>query len=175
MAIERRSVTGRRKFVIGAAVGLAAVLAVMPALARKPAHAAIPPGPVGLWIDHTGRGAVEIAQCEGKATLCGWIVWLKDPLDKRGKPLRDQLNEERAKRNRPICGLQILGELKQQRDGSWDLGWIYDPERGEAFDAELRMRGTDRLQVTGYKGFKFLSETFQWRRATDPVPPRCTA
>src|ERR1700675_2077738 len=32
--------------------------------------------PIGIWIDHTGRGAVEITDCNGK--LCGHLVWFKD-------------------------------------------------------------------------------------------------
>jgi uncharacterized protein (DUF2147 family) len=37
--------------------------------------------PIGVWIDHTGRGAVEIIDCGGK--LCGHLVWFKDA--KQGK------------------------------------------------------------------------------------------
>jgi uncharacterized protein (DUF2147 family) len=131
------------------------------------------PTPVGVWIDHTGRGAVEIAPCAQE--LCGRIIWLQQPNDKQGRPLRDGLNAEKAKRNRAICGLQIIGGLKRQRDGSWDNGWIYDPEQGESFDVEIRLRGPDSLQVKGYKGLKFLSETFQWTRAPNPPQPRCPA
>jgi hypothetical protein len=29
------------------------------------------------------------------------------------------------------------------------------------------------LQVKGYKGLKFLSETYQWRRADAPLTPPC--
>ena len=128
-------------------------------------------GPVGLWFDHTGRGAVEISPCGND--LCGRIVWLKDLNDKNGRPLRDALNGETGKRNRPICGLQVIGGLKQQSDGSWDKGWIYDPEQGESFDVELRLRGADGLQVKGYKGLKFLSETFQWKRVAALPSARC--
>lgn len=134
---------------------------------------AVPPpsGPVGLWIDHTGRGAVEIVPCANQ--LCGRIVWLKEPNDKQGRPLVDALNEDKRKRARSICGLQIIGQLQVQRDGSWDNGWIYDPEQGESFDVEIRLRSPDKLQVKGYKGLKFLSETFQWTRAAAPPGPRC--
>lgn len=130
-----------------------------------------PPGPVGVWIDHTGRGVVEIHPCGN--TLCGSIVWMQQPNDKKGQPLRDSLNGDRRKRSRVICGLQIIGGLKAMRDGSWDAGWIYDPEQGESFDVELRLRAPDLLQVKGYKGFKFLSETFQWRRAASVPVPGC--
>ena len=71
--------------------------------------------------------------------------------------------------------MQVIGDLKPMRDGSWDRGWIYDPEQGESFDVEVRLRAPDLLQVTGYKGLKFLSETFQWRRAAQLPAPACPA
>lgn len=139
--------------------------------ARSAAPQNAPPGPTGLWIDHTGRGAVEIVSCAD--ALCGRIIWLQQPNDKAGQLLRDEKNEDRAKRSQPICGLQIIGGVKLQSDGSWDNGWIYDPEQGERFDVEIRLRSPDQLQVKGYKGVKFLSETYQWKRATTPPEPRC--
>lgn len=148
------------------------VLVGIPAVAQT---AAPPPlaGPVGIWLDHTGRGAIEIADCSGQ--LCGRIVWLQNPLGKDGKPLVDTQNSDKSKRGAPICGLQIIGGLKRQSDGSWDDGWIYDPEEGEQFDLELRMAGPEQLQVKGYKGVKFLSETYQWRRISQTPGPKCAA
>jgi uncharacterized protein (DUF2147 family) len=187
-----------------AAATLAAALTFAPADAQQPTPrkgaqaaapvpppAAIDPGAVGVWIDHTGRGAVEIAPCgtltppgaaappppptakPGEPTiLCGRIVWLQNPNDEKGKPLIDALNKDPAKRGAPICGLQIIGNVKPQSDGSWDNGWIYDPEQGSAFDVELRLRNPETLQVKGYLGVKFLSETYVWRRAKQQ-PPKC--
>ena len=51
---------------------------------------------------------------------------------------------------------------------------IYDPEKGEEFSVELALRQPDVLQVKGYMGMKFLSETFTWHRAP-PDQQRCTA
>jgi hypothetical protein len=190
-----------------AAAALVATLSIAPAEAQQPKPprkgaqaappapppAAIEPGAVGVWIDHTGRGAVEIIPCStltagpaGAAApppppaanpaepqnLCGRIVWLQNPNDAKGKPLIDDLNKNPAKRGAPICGLQIIGEVKPQSDGSWDKGWIYDPEQGSAFDVELRLRNPETLQVKGYLGVKFLSETYLWRRAKQ-LPPKC--
>lgn len=178
----------------------ASVAAIAPADAQQPkkkgAQAATPSptvdlGAEGVWIDHTGRGAVEIAPCAVlaaaaagapppaidpavKQNLCGRIVWLQDPNDPQGRPLVDGLNKNAAKRSTPICGLQIIGEAKPQTDGSWDQGWIYDPEQGSSFDVELRLRNPETLQVKGYMGVKFLSETFVWRRAKQ-APPKCGA
>lgn len=147
---------------------LAAVAAAALLLGALPAAAQ---GPTGLWYDHTGRGAVEISQCG--SGLCGHIVWLKNLNDKNGRPLVDILNGDSKKRNKPICGLQVIGGLKAQSDGSWDKGWIYDPEKGESFDVELRMLTSGGLQVKGYKGVKFLNETFKWTRADALPTARC--
>ncbi|MFZ8528581.1 hypothetical protein ACO1NJ_14760, partial [Staphylococcus aureus] len=45
----------------------------------------------GVWIDHTGRGAVEIIDCGGR--LCGSVVWLRDT------------------KNVKACGVQIIGNV----------------------------------------------------------------
>jgi uncharacterized protein (DUF2147 family) len=129
------------------------------------AYAAAPaqPGVQGVWIDAKGEGAVEIAPCGEK--LCGKIVWVKDPNDKNGQPLVDLLNPEPSKKKRPICGLPIIGDLKRQPDGSWDTGWIYDPNEGKSYDLEVTAKSADRIQIKGYMGMKFLSETFVWTRA----------
>jgi uncharacterized protein (DUF2147 family) len=126
----------------------------------------------GVWIDHTGRGAVEIAPCGSK--LCGTIAWVQNPLDKQGKPLVDANNPDKAKRARKICGLPVIGNTARQRGEVWDYGWIYDPDEGKTFDVELRLKSADVLQVTGYLGAKFFGETFLWRRAT-AAQPRCSA
>lgn len=130
-------------------------------------------GVEGVWYDDTGQGAVEIRRCGDR--LCGHIVWLKDPIDKDGRPLIDDLNPEARNRNRPICGLKVIGQLERQRDGSWDGGWIYDPKQGKSFDVMLTLKAPSQLVVTGYLGVKFLSESFVWRRAPQGLPRCATA
>lgn len=129
-------------------------------------------GPVfGLWYDDTGDGAVELKPCGSK--LCGYIVWLKDPISTRtGKPKVDFYNPDESKRSRPICGLQILGGLERQEDGNWDNGWVYDPKTGKSYDAAITLESRSKLAMTGYKGVKFLSKTFTWNRAPAELP-RC--
>ncbi len=140
---------------------------------QAPLQQAQPPLPdvAGIWIDDTGKGAIEIAPC-GIDLLCGQIVWLHQPLDNAGKPLTDGYNPNPSLRVRAICGLQVIGELRPIGVSTWDTGWIYDPKQGKAFDVEIRLRAPDRLQVKGYLGVKFLSETFIWTRAS-ANHPRC--
>lgn len=99
----------------------------------------------GMWIDHTGRGGVEITDCGGK--LCGHVAWLKDA------------------KNNDQCGKQIIGNVKSVGTNKWDNGWIFDPDRGSKYDVAIATIGADKLKVTGYAGTKWLSETYTWKRA----------
>lgn len=101
--------------------------------------------PFGVWMDHTGRGAVRISNCDGR--LCGHVAWVKDQKDAEG------------------CGEQIIGDVKPIGGNTWDNGWIWDPDRGEKFDVEIKPIGQDKLRVMGYAGIKWLSETMTWKRA----------
>lgn len=141
---------------------LAGVAATL--LAGAPAKAA--ESPIGIWLDDSGRGAVEIVEC-GAGTLCGKLVWLQD-----GK-------------NSKACGTPIIGGVKQIGE-SWDGGWIYSPEKKSKYDVELTARG-DQLTVLGYAGTKMFSKEMTWTRAPAnlvrcdqqqakaPAPPAPTA
>jgi len=158
--------------VIGAVICSGALFSAAAQPPSAAPQAAPPPLPIsGVWVNDTGKGAIEIGQCGDK--LCGSIVWLKDPNDKSGKPLTDGYNPEASKRRRPICGLQVIGDVKRISANIWDKGWIYDPEEGKSYDVELKLKSPDRLSVTGYLGTKLLSETFVWTRAPSNFS-RCT-
>jgi uncharacterized protein (DUF2147 family) len=154
-------------------LGIVIALLGVPTLAiGQTPKAAVPPAAVapapqpdvaGIWIDHTGQGAVEVYGCG--AMVCGRVVWIKVPIDKMGRALMDGHNPDPAKRSKPMCGVQIIGNVARQPNGTWDNGWIYNPEDGGTFSVELQLRSADTLQVKGYAGLKFLSETFTWKRA----------
>ena len=132
----------------------------------------------GVWIDHTGRGAVEIVSCGEQ--LCGYIYWTKDTISRQGKPLVDAKNPDSVRRNKPICGTRILANLVRQGPARlgyvWGKGTIYDPEEGETFDAEIKLTNPNELSVFGYAGVRFLGETYSWKRAPADLvrcgPPR---
>jgi uncharacterized protein (DUF2147 family) len=106
----------------------------------------------GVWIDHTGRGAVDITECG--ANLCGRLVCLKDGGHKS------------------VCGTQIIGNAKPAGKDTWDGGWIYDPEKNAKYSVELKPIGSDKLRVLGYMGSKMFSETMIWKRPTTELK-RC--
>jgi uncharacterized protein (DUF2147 family) len=101
--------------------------------------------PTGVWMNDTGRGAVEIKPC-GEA-LCGHVVWVKDTSDTKG------------------CGRQILGNVMPAGEGTWDNGWIYSPERKKKYDVELKPLADGTLRVKGYAGTKLFSKTMIWTPA----------
>ena len=126
------------------------------------------PEEAGVWIDDSGDGAVKIEQCGN--SLCGKIVWLKELINDEGKPLHDRHNPDASKQSRPICGLQIIGQLKQVPEGGFDQGWVYDPKEGKSYSVAIALKGPDALQVTGYLGVKFLGRTMIWTRAKTALP-----
>ena len=104
--------------------------------------------PTGVWLDHNGRGAVEISPCADGNGLCGYVVHIKDP------------------KNTSRCGLQILGNVTPGGGG-----WIYSPERKRKYPVALKRLSGDNLRVVGNAGSMF-SRTFTWNRAPDHVA-RC--
>ena len=143
----------------------------LPAQAQGSAKAAVPPPPVlavpdvvGVWIDHTKQGAVEIKPCGGK--ICGYVVWIQNPLDAKGRPLVDDQNPDPKKRKTPMCGLQIIGDASPDKSGQgFESGWIYNPEDGVRYDVDVKPVNRERLMVTGYLGIRLLGESFTWVRA----------
>ncbi|HWE21218.1 MAG TPA: DUF2147 domain-containing protein [Hyphomicrobiaceae bacterium] len=141
----------------GCAITVASVFAGGAAaqVAANPANVNPATDVSGIWIDHTGQGAVEIAPCGGPGgnRICGRVVWLKNP-------------EHKSVSGKRICGTQVLGDLRKDAANTWESGWIYNPEDEERFSASLQLANADTLMVTGYLGIKLLGETFTWKRAT---------
>lgn len=122
-----------------------AIFAIFPGIAR-----AGDASPLGVWIDNTGRGAVEIKPCGGN-TLCGHVVWVRNSKDIKG------------------CGRQIIGAARPIGSKGMHQGWIYSPEKKQRYDVEFVPSGADKLRVTGYAGIKLFSRTMYWTRASSDL------
>ena len=144
---------------------LAALAVLIAALAAPAAHAK--QNVTGVWFDDTGKGAIELYRCG--ASVCGRIFWLRQAVNKAGKPLRDAYNPSHTQRKRPICGLQVIWGTRPMSDGSWDGGRIYDPKVGKSYDVAIQKIGAKRLRITGYLGAKLFGKSFIWRRAPEDL------
>ncbi len=169
MSFHLRSIV-MRCFSIANCSGAAFVAAgLLFGVTMQAAPAAAEPKEVGIWYDDTGKGAVKIEICT-PTTLCAKIYWLKEPMADNGQPKTDGYNPEPTMRNRPICGLQIMGDLEQISGGGFDNGWVYDPKEGKSYSVALDLIDADTLKMTGYKGMRFLGKSFIWKRAPADLP-----
>jgi uncharacterized protein (DUF2147 family) len=116
---------------------------------------------VGIWKNGTGKGHIQIYKHEGK--YHGKIIWLKDALDKTGKPKTDFRNEDPARKNKPLIGLQMLRDFRYE-DGEWTGGRIYNPGDGKEYKAYIKMKDVHTLQVRGYMGISLIGKTDTWTR-----------
>src|SRR5258708_40132814 len=130
--------------------------------------AAAAPSPQGVWLTEDGDGAVEIFDCGD--LLCGRIVWQQSSLRPDGSADIDDRNPDPALRNRPVCGLQIIGSLRQADPATWSDGWVYDPDSGKTYHVKLTMESADTLRLRGYIGIPLLGESQLWQRAPGDLP-----
>jgi uncharacterized protein (DUF2147 family) len=124
--------------------------------------------PQGVWLTEDGDGAVEIFKCG--ELLCGRIVWQKSPVGADGSLDIDDRNPDPALRQRPICGLQIIGGLTASDPATWNGGWVYDPDSGKTYHVKLTMESADTIRLRGYIGIPLLGESQIWRRAPADIP-----
>lgn len=142
------------------------LIAALIALVVAPAFAQGAQDPVhGLWLTANGKAIVEFAPCGAKT--CGRMVWVANPLDDTGALKRDVKNDDSAKRDRTICGLPLLGDLDQAKQGAWEGGWIYNPRDGSTYGADIETVSESQLKVRGYLGVSLFGKSQIWTRVTD--------
>lgn len=121
---------------------------------------------VGVWLTDEGKAKVEIAPCGGSGQLCSKIIWLREPNDSKGKPLRDMRNKDDGQRGRPILGLPLLTNLAPSGPGAW-AGNIYNPEDGNTYKATMQLLSKDRIKLQGCAMFGLICGTKMWARAQE--------
>lgn len=127
--------------------------------------------PVGTWLTEDGRAKIRTEKCgDGNANLCGYVVWLKDPLDDKGLVRTDIKNPDPAKRNRSSIGLELMDGLKSEDDPSHYTGQIYNAENGKMYDVTLAIEDADELHIKGCM-LKYLCGSQTWTKVADlPIP-----
>jgi uncharacterized protein (DUF2147 family) len=153
---------------VAALAGLA--LAALPGLAQ----AASPNDATGTYLTEDGRARIRVEKCGPQNTnLCGYVVWLKVPLNDKGQPRVDFKNPDPKKQARPSLGLQLIMGLKPQPDGHYG-GKIYNADEGKFYDVTMWSDQPSELSVRGcLLGFLCGSQT--WSKVTDVVPGQLTA
>jgi len=119
----------------------------------------------GVWYTQDRDGGVELYPCDGK--ICGRLYWLKEDIGSR-----DEHNPDPAKRRRPLCHMQFMGDFTKNPDGRYTDGWIYDPDSGSTYNAQMKIVDRNTLELRGYILMPLLGASQTWKRAGDL--PSCT-
>lgn len=118
--------------------------------------AALPAVPQGVWLVD-GRAAVQIYDCTG--LMCGRIIWLKVPRNSVGQLDRDKRNPDPALRQRQLCGLTMLRDLRPAGPGRWGDGWFYNPDDGKTYRVSAQMVSDNVITARIYVGVPLLGQT----------------
>ena len=105
--------------------------------------------------DKTGKDKshVEIYEKDGK--FYGKVIHIIDPL-KREK-VCSECNG--VKKNKKVIGMVIIESLL--RDGDYyENGTILDPDNGKIYDCKIWVDGNGDMQVRGYLGWFFRTQTW---------------
>jgi uncharacterized protein (DUF2147 family) len=114
----------------------------------------------GTWWSEDKKGRTEIYKSNNK--YFGKIVWLKEPNNKNGNPVRDTENPKPILQKRPVLKLVVLTNLVyDSKSKEWINGEVYDPESGKTYTCTVWLEN-GKLNLRGYWGW--LYETQEWTR-----------
>lgn len=126
---------------------LAALLSISP---LGNAEAATASGPAGVWLTQSGDARIKVSRC-GNA-LCGRVVWLKEPIDKKtGKAQLDDHNADPALRARKIVGISLFIDMQAAGANQWS-GRIYNADDGKTYASTVTLLPSGNLNVRGCMG-----------------------
>ena len=118
--------------------------------------------PSGIWAKEDGAAKMEVKKC-GRG-ICSKIVWLKNPEDSRGRPLRDARNENTSMRDRPIIGLPLFANMVAIDSSTWQ-GSVYNPEEGKIYtDVKVTLASRNQIVLKGCKAWLLCGEKY-WTRS----------
>jgi len=145
---------------------LGAVAALFIAAGMAPQAMAADPS--GIWAKDDGSAKMEVRKC-GRG-ICSKIVWLREPMDSRGKPLHDARNQDPSMRGRPIMGLPLFSNMAPTAENQW-VGNVYNPEEGRIYsDVKVTLVSSQQMVLKGCKAWLLCGEKVWIRSKLAPVP-----
>jgi uncharacterized protein (DUF2147 family) len=136
-----------------------AIIAVAPKFVA-PALAA---DPLGTWYTADKDSQVRITNCGG--SLCGNLVWLKEPNDPAtGRPKTDKNNADASKQSRPLLGVQIVLGMKPSGTPDQWSGNVYNASDGKTYTGAFTLTGPNTAELKGCV-MSIICKTQAWTRA----------
>ena len=144
---------------------LAIVSGCLVILASGAAHAQTTDPAIGIWKtidDKTNQPAslIKIEQVNG--ILEGTIIKTFPRPGETPLVYCNLCKDER--KDKPIVGMKIMTDLKQDQTGSWSGGKILDPKEGEVYRVKITTEDGKKMDVRGYIGVPLLGRTQVWHK-----------
>lgn len=92
----------------------------------------------GTWLTASGETRVRIAPCGG--SICGTIVWVKNPA-------KDEQNPNAALKARNVVGINMI-QMKPAGDKKWS-GTLYNYTDGKTYSGSMTMNSANSLSLSG--------------------------
>lgn len=118
---------------------------------------------IGTWKSENFNYHIELYK-EGEY-YDGKIIWMKNPNDGAGQPIKDRLNPQRNLREKAILGMvNISGFEYNQYDEIWEEGIYYNPETGQTLKGIIKLVDNNTIELTGFLGFALSEVKMIWTR-----------
>ena len=117
---------------------------------------------LGVWFNEEKDAKIEVYKDNGK--YFGKVIWLKNPLDDKGKPKTDIENPDPKLKSRPRLGLVVLTGLEHKSAAKYEKGKIYDPKSGKSYSANAELTKPNLLKLRGFIGVSVIGRTSEWTR-----------
>ncbi|QEC43797.1 DUF2147 domain-containing protein [Pseudobacter ginsenosidimutans] len=119
---------------------------------------------IGQWesIDGEVKLKFEIFKQDGK--YFGKLLWASNMFEIDSKiPKKDNNNPNKSLRDRSRQGIVNITNLKFEK-GEYSGGKLYNPEDGDIYSLNAKLRTENELHFRGYLGISLLGKTMKFKR-----------
>jgi len=117
---------------------------------------------LGCWLTSKGECKVEIYKKNN--LYYGKIIWLKEPNDDKGLPVKDKENPDSKLKERNVIGITFMFDFQYDGEDKWTNGRIYNVDNGKTYQALVKMESNDVIYLRGYIGIPALGTDTRWTR-----------
>lgn len=115
---------------------------------------------IGTWLSEDKQGRTRFYKVKNK--YYGKLVWMANPNDKNGKPLKDVNNPNPKLRHKTVLNLTFISGLTYDADDKeWVDGKVYDHKSGKTYNCSVHIKN-NTLFFRGYLGW--LYDTKEWTK-----------
>lgn len=119
---------------------------------------------VGLWKTVPGS-ILQMYPCR-QGRVCGRLLYSPKSRLENG-----ELRPNAFDASKPMCGSDIVFDLRPDGPGMWKGGTVLDVEKGRKASVRVRLKSENVAEARFYKGISLLGVTEVLTRTSEPAPP----